>query len=131
MKRNWTTAFHAFAIILLSIAPCATAQPRKPLTAAQKKAVLNDVRQPHWSTKAPETFVADMETSKGKVAIEFTRSWSPNGVDRFYNLIRAGYYDDTRFYRVVPNFVAQFGIAADPDYANYWGRQLIKPDPVK
>ncbi len=103
---------------------------KTPRTKAEKEAVLNDVRLPYWSTKAPATFVADMETSKGKVAIEFTRAWAPNGVDRFYNLARAGYFDDTRFYRVVFGFVAQFGIAAEPMYANYWGRQAIKPDPV-
>jgi peptidyl-prolyl cis-trans isomerase A (cyclophilin A) len=101
-----------------------------PRTRAEKAAVLNNVRLPFWSTKAPATFVAEMLTSKGKVAIEFTRAWAPNGVDRFYNLVRAGYYDNTRFYRVSPGFVAQFGVAADPDYANYWGRQAIKPDRV-
>lgn len=116
-------------LALVSLAPFASAQ-KAPRTRAQKDSVLNDVRLPYWSTKAPATFIADMETSKGKVAIEFTRAWSPNGVDRFYNLARAGYYDDTRFYRVVYGFVAQFGVAAQPMYANYWGRQSIKPDPV-
>jgi peptidyl-prolyl cis-trans isomerase A (cyclophilin A) len=109
-----------------AIDPAAIKTPR---TAAEKRAVLNDVRLPYWKTKAPATFVADMETSKGKVAIEFTRAWAPVGVDHFYNLARAGYYDDTRFYRVVAGFVAQFGVAADPAFANYWGRQTIKPDP--
>lgn len=92
--------------------------------------MLNDARLPYWSSKAPATFVADMETSKGNVAIEFTRAWAPVGVDHFYNLARAGYYDDTRFYRVVAGFVAQFGVAADPAFANYWGRQTLKADPI-
>lgn len=105
-------------------------KPFTPRTKAQKDSVLNDVRLSYWSTKAPATFVADLETSKGNVAIEFTRAWSPNGVDRFYNLARAGYYDDTRFYRVVAGFVAQFGVAKVPAFANYWGRQSIKPDPI-
>jgi peptidyl-prolyl cis-trans isomerase A (cyclophilin A) len=111
----------------------ASFDPRKittPRTTAEKKAVLNDVSLPYWSTKAPATFIADMETSRGKIAIEFTRAWAPNGVDRFYNLARAGYYDDTRFYRVVSGFVAQFGVAADPAFANYWGWHTIKADPV-
>jgi len=116
-------------LALVSLAPFASAQ-KAPRTKAQKDSVLNDVRLSFWSTKAPATFIADMETSKGNVAIEFTRAWAPNGVDRFYNLARAGYYDDTRFYRVVMSFVAQFGVAAEPMYANYWGRQAIKPDPV-
>lgn len=91
--------------------------------------MLNDASLPFWKTKAPPTFIIDMETSKGRVAIELTRAWAPVGVDHFYNLARAGYYDDTRFYRVVPTFVAQFGIAADPAFANYWGRQTLKADP--
>ena len=102
---------------------------KTPRTTAEKRAVLNDASLPFWKAKAPPTFVADMETSKGHVAIESTRAWAPNGVDHFYNLARAGYYDDTRFYRVVYGFVAQFGVAADPAFANYWGRQTIKADP--
>lgn len=125
------------AIVALSSARIGIAQSapkapsaKAPQTKAEKNAMLNDAGQYYWQTKAPATFIADVETTKGKIAIEFTRAWAPNGVDRFYNLARAGYYDDTRFYRVVYGFVAQFGIAANPAYANYWGRQLIKPDPV-
>ena len=125
----WSSRARRGICFSLLLASAASAQ-RAPSTKAEKAAVLNDVRNPVWKTKAPATFIADMETSKGKVAIEFTRAWAPNGVDRFYNLARAGYYDDTRFYRVVAGFVAQFGIAKDPDYANYWGRQAIKPDSV-
>ena len=110
--------------------PSSAASIRVPRTAAEKRAVLNDVRLPYWATKAPATFVAEMETTKGRVAIEFTRAWAPVGVDHVYNLIRAGYYDDTRFYRVIASFVAQFGIAADPLFANYWGRQTLKADPI-
>lgn len=109
-------------------AASATATPK---TAAQRKATLLDPTLPFWKMHAPATFVADFETSKGKMAIEFTREWAPVGVDHFYNLARAGYFDDSRFYRVVPLFVAQFGLAGDPELANLWGAQMIKTDSVR
>jgi hypothetical protein len=138
--RRWNLQLRGAVLALVASSLSASAQARKsatvdpasiksPRTAAEKRAVLNDARLPFWKTKAPPTFIVDMETSKGRVAIELTRAWAPVGVDHFYNLARAGYYDDTRFYRVVPTFVAQFGIAADPAFANYWGRQTLKADP--
>lgn len=63
-----------------------------------------------WTKEqAPETFTAKFETTKGDFEIEITRSWSPKGADRLYQLIKHNYYDNAIFYRVVPNFVAQFG----------------------
>jgi peptidyl-prolyl cis-trans isomerase A (cyclophilin A) len=56
-----------------------------------------------------------LTTTKGDVVIEITRAWAPRGADRFYNLVRAGYFTDAPFFRVVPNFMAQFGISARPD----------------
>jgi cyclophilin family peptidyl-prolyl cis-trans isomerase len=109
-------------------AASSTATPR---TAAARRATLLDSSLPFWKTRAPATFIADMETSKGRIAIEFTREWAPVGVDHFYNLARAGYFDDSRFYRVIPTFVAQFGLAGDPDVANLWGRITLKADPVR
>ncbi len=102
-----------------------------PTSAAQRRAVLLDPTNAFWKTHAPETFTADMETSKGTVTLEFTRSSAPNGVDHFYNLARAGFYDDTRFFRVVPNFVAQFGVARDPAVESTWGSKTIRADSVR
>ncbi len=70
--------------------------------------------------KAPETFRVNMDTSRGMVVIEVTRADAPNGADRFYNLVRAKYYDGARFFRVLPGFMAQFGIAADPAVTKAW-----------
>ena len=59
------------------------------------------------------------------------REWAPNGVDRFYNLARAGYFDDSRFYRVVSAFIAQFGIAGEPAIARLWSRRTLRMDSVR
>src|SRR5580700_8322519 len=70
--------------------------------------------------KAPDTFRVNMDTSRGMVVIEVTRADAPNGADRFYNLVKAKYYDGARFFRVIPGFMAQFGIAADPAATKAW-----------
>jgi cyclophilin family peptidyl-prolyl cis-trans isomerase len=80
--------------------------------------------------KAPETFRVNMDTSRGMVVIEVTRADAPNGADRFYNLVKAKYYDGARFFRVIPGFMAQFGIAADPAMTKVWDVP-IQDDPVK
>src|SRR5580692_5989420 len=82
------------------------------------------------SEKAPETFRVNMDTSRGLVVIEVTRALAPNGADRFYNLVKAKYYDGARFFRVIPGFMAQFGIAADPAMTKVWDVP-IQDDPVK
>ena len=86
-------------------APAPSAPP--PTTPAQRRALLRAPAHPFWSARAPDTVTADIETSRGTISVELIRAWAPRGVDRFYNLARAGYFDDSRFYRVVPGFVAQ------------------------
>jgi peptidyl-prolyl cis-trans isomerase A (cyclophilin A) len=81
--------------------------------------------------KAPETFKAQFDTTKGKFTIEVTRSLSPNGADRFYNLVRSGYFKDVAFFRVIPGFMCQFGIHGDPSVSAKWRRASIADDPVK
>jgi len=81
--------------------------------------------------KAPETFKAQFDTTKGKFTIEVTRSLSPNGADRFYNLVRSGYFKDIAFFRVIPGFMCQFGIHGDPNVSAKWRAAAIPDDPVK
>jgi cyclophilin family peptidyl-prolyl cis-trans isomerase len=102
-----------------------------PQTPAQRRALLLDPKRAFWTTHAPATFTADIETSRGTVTIELIRAWAPVGVDHFYNLARAGYFDDSRFFRVLFGFIAQFGIAGDPAIANLWGRRPIPADSVR
>jgi peptidyl-prolyl cis-trans isomerase A (cyclophilin A) len=81
--------------------------------------------------KAPETFKVQFDTTKGKFTIEVTRSLSPNGADRFYNLVRSGYFKDVAFFRVIPGFMCQFGIHGDPAVSAKWREANIADDPVK
>jgi peptidyl-prolyl cis-trans isomerase A (cyclophilin A) len=83
------------------------------------------------AAKAPETFRARFETTKGTFVIEVHRAWSPNGADRFYNLVKSGYYDGVKFFRVVPGFIVQWGIHGDPAIATAWLKATIPDDPVK
>src|SRR6266850_3208596 len=80
--------------------------------------------------KAPESFKVKFETTKGSFTIEVTRSLSPNGADRFYNLVRSGYFKDVAFYRVVSGFMCQFGMHGDPAVTEKWGDAKIQDDPV-
>lgn len=80
--------------------------------------------------KAPETFRVKLETTKGDVVLKVTREWSPNGADRFYNLVKLGYYQDIAFFRVIDGFMAQFGIHGEPSVNATWRKAGIKDDPV-
>src|SRR5579863_8726038 len=79
---------------------------------------------------APATFRVNLDTSRGLVVIEVTRALAPNGADRFYNMVKAKYFDGARFFRVIPGFMAQFGLAADPAMSKTWDVP-IQDDPVK
>jgi len=83
------------------------------------------------TAKAPDTFKAKFDTTKGTIVIEVHRDWSPNGADRFYNLVKNGYFDGVKFFRVVPGFVVQWGIHGDPSIASKWLQSTIQDDPVK
>jgi peptidyl-prolyl cis-trans isomerase A (cyclophilin A) len=80
---------------------------------------------------APAQFKVRIETSKGPIVIEAHRDWSPNGVDRFYQLVQSGYYDDIRFFRVVPGFVVQFGMHGDSATNAKWATNGLIDEPVK
>lgn len=79
---------------------------------------------------APDVFRAKFATSKGDLVIEVHRDWAPHGADRFYNLVKAGYYNETRFFRVVRGFMAQIGIHGKPELNTIWREQQIPDDPV-
>src|SRR5262245_36014457 len=95
----------------------------------QAPSILLTPDSPEMNRRAPELFNVRLETSKGVILIEVHRDWAPNGVDRFYNLARAGYYDQVRFHRVIKGQWAQFGVNGDPKVSNVWRAQTIRDDP--
>ena len=81
--------------------------------------------------KAPDAYKANFDTSAGAFVIEVHRAWAPLGADRFYNLVKNGFFDNTRFFRVVPNFMVQFGLNGDPTVQSVWRAANLKDDPGK
>jgi peptidyl-prolyl cis-trans isomerase A (cyclophilin A) len=79
--------------------------------------------------KVPETFKVKFITSAGDIVVETQRAWSPRGVDRFHELLRTGYFNEGRFYRVVPGFIAQFGVHKDFTTHRMWRQFFILDDP--
>jgi len=79
--------------------------------------------------KAPDTFNVRFDTTKGGFVVEVHRDWAPLGADRFYNLIKLGYFSDIAFFRVIPGFMAQFGINGSPEVSAKWRTANIKDDP--
>jgi len=80
--------------------------------------------------QAPERYTVRLDTTKGEILIDVRRSWAPLGADRFYNLVKIGYFDDTAFFRVISGFMAQIGIHGDPEVNRAWRTQRIEDDPV-
>src|SRR5579863_9292116 len=102
--QSWVRAL-LLTVSTAILVSCKTAE--SPTISAAR---LLDPSAPELHQRAPDVFLARFETSKGAMTIEVHRDWSPNGADRFYNLVRGGYYDGNRFYRVIAGKWAQFGI---------------------
>src|SRR5579863_11129 len=79
--------------------------------------------------QAPDVFDVEVSTTKGNVTVQVTRAWSPLGADRFFNLVKHGYFTDAAFFRNVPGFIVQFGLSADPAVNKVWRDANIKDDP--
>jgi cyclophilin family peptidyl-prolyl cis-trans isomerase len=114
---TWTRLFPASAAAALAVA------------LAAPQAVLMNPKAPFWSEHAPAVYRVKFTTTRGDFVIEAHRDWAPLGADRFYNLVRAGFYDDSRFYRVLDRYIVQFGIAGDPAVAAVWRNEQFRDDP--
>ena len=112
------------ALLAVFMCGAALAQTKSPAAAP------NLLNPASLTAKAPESFKAKFTTTKGDIVIQVTRSWAPRGADRFYNLVRAGFFTDAAFFRVISGFMAQFGISARPDVARVWEAAKIPDDPV-
>lgn len=82
------------------------------------------------TARAPDKYTVKLETTKGDILIDVQRDWAPQGADRFYNLVKLGYYNDVAFFRVIAGFMAQVGIHGDPAVAAAWRTARISDDPV-
>ncbi len=95
----------------------------------KRQSVLLDASHSEWSRPSPPVWHARFETSKGDFITAVVREHGPHGADRFYNLVRLGYYDDTRFHRVNPNYIVQWGLHGDPAVNAVWQAHPIPDDP--
>jgi peptidyl-prolyl cis-trans isomerase A (cyclophilin A) len=86
---------------------------------------------PASAVSAPATYRARFQTTAGVFVIEVQREWAPRGADRFYELVKSGYFDGQRFFRVLSGFMAQFGIHGDPKMSAVWRERRIPDDPVR
>lgn len=117
MMKNLVTKLLMLALVVLVLHPVAASE------------ALMDPEK--LNATAPDQFDVSFETSKGAFVLSVTRDWAPSGADRFYNLVKNGFYDDVRFFRIVPDFVVQFGMSGDPKLSEIWQQAQIKDDPVK
>ena len=115
-------------VALAAQAPEKKPAPAKAPASAPRVSLLSPALH---KEKAPETYKVKFTTTKGDCLIEVTRAWAPGGADRFYNLVKNGFFDGASFFRVLPGFVVQFGISPQPAVAKAWSRAVIPDDPVK
>src|SRR5262245_2125245 len=124
-----TVLIMSFAVVGLCAASEQGGTPEQGGKVDLSKAALRNPARLNES--APETYKAKFDTSKGVFVIEVHRAWAPKGADRFYNLVKNHFYDDSRIFRVIPNFMVQFGINGDPAVQAAWTNSNLTDDPVK
>lgn len=112
----------------------ASKQPADTKTKTTRTQMSNEASLLHPATlnaRAPEEYTVKFVTTRGDFTVKVTRAWAPLGADRFYNLARHHFFDGAAFFRVVPGFVVQFGLSADPAVSAAWQKATFKDDPVK
>lgn len=119
MRLSFIAATTALAGILVSASPASQ----------EARALLLNPDAPAFAAPAPAIGLVQLDTSKGDVVIEVTRAWAPRGADRFVALVRHGYYDEARLFRINPGRWTQFGINGDPAIAKAWRGRTIPDDP--
>jgi cyclophilin family peptidyl-prolyl cis-trans isomerase len=120
-KLSWVLLIGSIGVALASSLAQRPAQSNRQL--------LLQPDSPEMNRRAPDTLRVRLATTRGVIRIELHRSWSPHGVDRFYNLVAHGYYDNSALFRIVAGKWAQFGINGDPQIAQAWRTRTIPDDP--
>jgi peptidyl-prolyl cis-trans isomerase A (cyclophilin A) len=114
-------------LLFCALAGAQTKAKTAPKAAANGPDLLNPSTM---RASAPAVFVVRLDTTKGPIEIRVTKSWAPAGADRFYNLVRAGFFTDASFFRVIKGFMAQFGMSARPEVNKVWANRNIVDDRV-
>ena len=116
---------------LLAQAPASKSAASKGATSKAAPAARPSLTNPaSLKAKAPDVFKAQFTTTKGDFVVEVHRDWAPLGADRFYNLVKNGFFTNAAFFRVVPGFIVQFGLNANPAVNQAWENAKIPDDPV-
>jgi peptidyl-prolyl cis-trans isomerase A (cyclophilin A) len=127
MRRSLVSAALALAAISVPfVASSAVAAGQAPAAASKTSKLLTPAA---LTAKAPAMFKAKFDTSKGVFVVEVHRDWAPFGADRFYNMVANGFFNGVRFFRVIPGFMAQFGINGNPAVTAAWNKADLKDDP--
>jgi peptidyl-prolyl cis-trans isomerase A (cyclophilin A) len=122
---------HYVCLVLAMLFPLGLLMSHLEAGDAGKESPLLQPKSASMTQTAPATFRVKFQTGQGDFVVEAQRDWAPIGVDRFYNLVKNGFYDGTCFFRVISGFMAQFGIHGDPKVAAAWRQERIQDDPVK
>ena len=137
-KRTLTLVALAIVVVVIGVILYQRSrQAPKPVEAPQEAAKATPAGSPSLlqpaslTEKAPDVYWAKFDTTKGTFVIKVTRDWAPLGADRFYNLVKNGFFNNASFFRVIPGFIVQFGISADPKVSEVWHDADIQDDPVK
>ncbi len=136
-KRTLTLIVLAILVVVIGIILYRHSKEKnKPVTAPQEAAKSQPAGSPSLlqpatlTAQAPDVYWAKFDTTKGAFVIKVTRAWAPVGADRFYNLVKNGFFNGASFFRVIPGFIVQFGISADPNVSAVWHDADIQDDPV-
>jgi len=126
-----TVAASVMAIVA-SVVACHRAGHADPVASTtERRDLLLRPDDDYWNEPSPPEYRVSVETTKGTFVIAVTHALAPRGADRFYRLVRAGYFDDSRFFRVVPGFIAQFGIPGDPAITRVWKDRRMPDDSAR
>ena len=120
---------HRLLVILIGLIGAAIAAPSAQRPDRSDRSLLLNPDSPEMNRRAPDIARVRLQTTRGVIRLELRRAWAPHGVDRFYNLVRHGYYDNTAVFRVLAGKWAQFGINGDPAIAQAWRTRTIPDDP--
>ncbi len=130
---SWACSIISIAAAAQTPAPAPAKKPAAEAAAPTAKTTSFDpaLLQPETlRAKAPAEYEVKFVTTAGEFTVKVTRAWAPNGADRFYNLVRHHFYDGAAFFRVLPGFMAQFGLSAYPEVSKVWENANIKDDPI-